>query len=258
MKTCSKCKVEKEYTDFHKNKSQNDGYKNQCKNCIKVSSKIYRNNNKSSIKEYYQKNKTHIKCTQKTWRDENKNTLKRYNKEYNKKNSDIIRLKRLEWEKINTDKIKKYQKEWRVNNKKETLIYAKKYRENNRDIINNNFNIKYNNDPLFKLKNNIRSRIRESIKEYGYTKKSRTHVILGCSFEEFKAHLESQFEDWMSWDNYGNPKDGILEPNKSWDMDHIIPLSSAETEDDIIKLNHFNNLQPLCSYINRVVKRDSI
>jgi len=48
------------------------------------------------------------------------------------------------------------------------------------------------------------------------------------------------------------------EPNSGWDIDHIIPISSAESEDDIIKLNHYTNLQPLCSYINRVVKRDKI
>jgi hypothetical protein len=45
-----------------------------------------------------------------------------------------------------------------------------------------------------------------------------------------------------------NPKDGIFELNKSWDIDHIIPISSAKTKEDIIRLNHYTNLQPLCSY----------
>jgi len=62
----------------------------------------------------------------------------------------------------------------------------------------------------------------------------------------------------MSWDNYGNPKDGVLELNKTWDLDHIVPLSSAECEEDIIRLNHYSNIQPLCSYVNRNVKRDNI
>ncbi len=26
---------------------------------------------------------------------------------------------------------------------------------------------------------------------------------LGCSFEELKTYLESKFEDWMTWENYG-------------------------------------------------------
>ena len=60
----------------------------------------------------------------------------------------------------------------------------------------------------------------------------------------------------MNWDNKGNPKDGILELNKTWDIDHIIPISTAITEEDIIRLNHYTNLQPLCSYYNRNIKKD--
>lgn len=59
----------------------------------------------------------------------------------------------------------------------------------------------------------------------------------------------------MTWDNKGNPKDGIYELNKTWDVDHIIPLSSAKSVEDIIKLNHYTNLQPLCSYVNRFIKK---
>jgi len=87
----------------------------------------------------------------------------------------------------------------------------------------------------------------------GYTKKSRTHEILGCSYEEFKEYLESKFEPWMTWDNYGL-YNGT--PNYGWDMDHIIPSSSATTEEGLLKLNHFSNLQPLCSFFNRDIKKD--
>ena len=59
----------------------------------------------------------------------------------------------------------------------------------------------------------------------------------------------------MNWDNYGNPKDGLVEPNKTWDIDHIIPMNNAKTEDDVYRLNHYTNLQPLCSYVNRFIKR---
>ena len=58
----------------------------------------------------------------------------------------------------------------------------------------------------------------------------------------------------MNWENYGNPKDGIFEPNKTWDIDHIKPLSSFTTEQELLELNHYTNLQPLCSYENRWVK----
>ena len=76
---------------------------------------------------------------------------------------------------------------------------------------------------------------------------------LGCTFEEFKLYLESKFEGWMSWENYGK-YNGEL--NYGWDIDHITPLSKAKTEDDIYNLSHYSNLQPLCSKINRDIKKD--
>ena len=57
----------------------------------------------------------------------------------------------------------------------------------------------------------------------------------------------------MSWENYGLYNGDL---NYGWDIDHIIPLSSTLSEDEIIKLNHYTNLQPLDSYINRYVKRN--
>jgi hypothetical protein len=93
--------------------------------------------------------------------------------------------------------------------------------------------------------------IGNSLRGNGYLKESKTETILGCSFEEFKLYLESNFQDWMTWENRGL-YNGEL--NYGWDIDHIIPLDSAETEEDIIKLNHYTNLQPLCSYTNRHIK----
>ena len=108
-------------------------------------------------------------------------------------------------------------------------------------------------DNLFKISCNLRTLISLSFKKNGYTKESKTYNILGTSFDEFRIHIESLWLDWMNWDNYGK-YNGEL--NYGWDIDHIIPLSSAKSEDDIIKLNHYTNLQPLCSKINRDIKRD--
>lgn len=58
----------------------------------------------------------------------------------------------------------------------------------------------------------------------------------------------------MDWDNYGK-YNGI--ECFGWDIDHVVPISNAITEEDIIRLNHFTNLQPLCSKINRDIKRDN-
>jgi len=59
----------------------------------------------------------------------------------------------------------------------------------------------------------------------------------------------------MNWDNHGKYNG---EFNFGWDLDHIIPISSAITEQEVIKLNHFTNLQPLCSKINRYIKKNKL
>ena len=108
---------------------------------------------------------------------------------------------------------------------------------------------------LFNLKEKIRCLIKYSFKRNGFSKTSKTQQILGCTFEEFKQYLESKFESWMNWENRGL-YNGEL--NFGWDIDHIIPISSAKTDEDIIKLNHYTNLQPLCSYTNRYIKINKI
>ena len=59
----------------------------------------------------------------------------------------------------------------------------------------------------------------------------------------------------MNWDNYGL-YNGEL--NYGWDIDHIIPTSLAEDEETLIRLWYYSNLQPLCSYYNRHIKRNKV
>jgi hypothetical protein len=110
-------------------------------------------------------------------------------------------------------------------------------------------------DPVFKLKRRIQSLISRRITKKGYNKTSRTCEILGLDYESFKLYIESQFEPWMNWDNYGKYKKDTY--NYGWDIDHIIPTSVAKTEEEVIKLNHHTNLRPLCSKINRDIKKDN-
>jgi hypothetical protein len=133
------------------------------------------------------------------------------------------------------------------------------YDKNNKDAINKkrreHYRKKIKTDALFKLKNKIRLSIIKAFKQNSLSKTSKTLSIIGCSFEELKKRIESKFEPWMNWGNHGlyNGTEGY-----GWDLDHIIPLSSAKTEEDIIRLNHYTNLQPLCSYINRVIKKNEL
>jgi len=203
---------------------------------------------------------------------EKKEKRKLYDKEYRKRNKERLSKLKRKWAKENPDKVR----DSRLRNIDSKKISDKKYAYENKDKINeikrnwakNNpekvkaSNSKYHKnkmltDKLYKLKHLIGSIIRDSFRRKGCAKNYKSVDILGCSINDFKVYLESKFENWMTWENFGNPKDGIFEPNKTWDIDHIIPLKSALTEEDIITLNNYTNLQPLCSYYNRFIKKDN-
>ena len=144
----------------------------------------------------------------------------------------------------NVDRYKKTHKKYYQDNKDKVIKSHCNYLKNRKKI-----------DSLFKLKCTIRVLVSNSIKKGGFNKKSKTEDILGCSFDDFKNYLESKFENWMNWENHGLYNG---EYEKTWQIDHIIPISSAKTEEDIIRLNHYKNLQPLCSKINMFDKKNLI
>lgn len=162
-------------------------------------------------------------------------------------------------EKKEIDRIKRNEanKRYYQRNKENIKKQKKEYAENNKDKLKEYRRIRHNKkmatDSLFKLKKNIRTAIGDAFRNSKLPKNSKTTNILGCSFEEFKVYLESKFEPWMTWDNHGK-YNGEL--NYGWDIDHITPICNAITDNDIIKLSHYTNFQPLCSYKNRVIKRN--
>lgn len=93
---------------------------------------------------------------------------------------------------------------------------------------------RYRTEPLYKLKITARVRLHEVLTRYKYPKRGSIFRYLGCDIHQLKQHLELQFKEGMDWNNYGE-----------WHVDHIIPLSSAKTEEELIKLFHYTNLQPL-------------
>jgi len=226
MKECSDCKLTKNLSDMaiHHKKDDKIFYRNRCLICQKFfDQKRY---NKEKRKDYYKKNKELNNEYSRNWSLNNKERKKELN---SRRNTPENKLK------YSTSK-----KKWRENNKDKEKEYEKR-RYSNRT-------------PLKKLANNLRNSIRLYLKNKGFIKKSKTEKILGCSFEEFKIHLESQFEEWMTWDNWGKFNG---EFNYGWDIDHIIPISSAKDESDTVTLCNYKNLRPLCSKINRHIKRDN-
>jgi len=155
--------------------------------------------------------------------------------------------------------LKKYQKEWAQNNRDKTRNNFKKWRDNNTELHKeknrifsrehkNENAIRVNNkrakDPIFKLGMNIRCLIRNSFKRVNNVtarKAQRTEQILGCSVEYFMEYLQSKFLEGMSFENHGV---------YGWHIDHIKPLATAKTEQDIYTLNHYSNFQPLWAQDN--------
>jgi len=203
--------------------------------------------------------KTDRKIIQQRYREKNKELLKQKNKEYKEKNKELLKQKNKEYKEQNKerDKIKKaeYDKKYREKNKDRISEIKKKYYETNKEKRREYFREykkkRKENDKLYFLTEKYRNILYKAIK-YKTSKNGSSESILGCSFEEFKEHLESKFELWMNWGNYGL-YNGEL--NNGWDIDHIIPLIKAMTEEELLKLNHYTNLQPLCSKVNRDIKK---
>ena len=200
-KFCKGCNSEKCVSEFYVRKNRGNGlagYSYICKECQKENNYKYKSINSEKYKEY--------------------------NSSYREKHK---------------DELNEYSKNWRVKNEEKMKNQRKLYyQENKEEVIRKNYEYckyKTSTDSFYKLRRGIRSLILISFKNQFTTKSKKTIEILGCSFEEFKLHLESQFDDKMNWKNQGT----------YWHMDHIIPISSAQTEEEVYRLNHYKNFQPL-------------
>ena len=237
-KICSKCKLEKDVCEFYRNPKNVLGYRNSCKLCTNenqkkysksnrekrnLTQKIWRENNVEKVKEYrkkyYDEDPEKYKLISKNYRDNHPEMVKTQNKKYYHNNPDFNKKRALEWLSKNYDYRIEYMKNWRNNNKEKIKIYK---------------NSRYNNDVIYKLIHNVRTRINSFLTTKNVKKHNTTFNIIGCTPDFLKEHLEKQFVDGMTWEN-----------RFKWHIDHIIPLSYAKTEDEIYKLCHYTNLQPL-------------
>jgi hypothetical protein len=157
-------------------------------------------------------------------------------KEYNLLNKDKNSLKMKEYYSLNRDIILQQY----YDNRDNRIEYSKKYNNDNKPRLAKNQLLytkkRRETDPLYKLTQSIRNNINDSFRRScggSYKKLCKTEQILGCTFEEFFIYLESKFEPWMNWENKGlyngTPKYG-------WDLDHIIPLSTTKTKEDILNI----------------------
>jgi hypothetical protein len=248
MRICKKCEIEKDITEYplKRNGKIKSSY---CKVCY---NDVYYLSRKEIINEKrrkdYNNKSIQIINNVKLHYSLNKEIINKIRKEKYILDKDFINEKRREDYKLDKekrDKIKELSRKYynenkdKINDKRKDDKRSLEYYYNNKEKMNNRsyqrVKERRKNDPLFKLTHNIRSLIRLSIVNQFTTKSKKTIEILGCSFDEFKSYLESKFDDKMNWENQGT----------YWHMDHIIPISSAQTEEDVYRLNHYTNFQPL-------------
>jgi len=110
-------------------------------------------------------------------------------------------------------------------------------------------NARYKNDINYRLAKIIRARLYAAMSGTAYRHGSVKY--LGCTVDKFRLYMESKFEPWMNWDNYGK----YDSKNRTWQIDHIKPLDSFDLTKirQLKKACHYKNMQPLES-IKNIIK----
>ena len=179
---------------------------------------------KEHYKEYRLKNIERERERSRKYASKNREARRKYNKEHYLKN-------------------KEHKREYALKNKEHISKRMREYRLKNKNNKNLSFHIERRNkyirnrkktDPIFKLTANLRRRTLLALK--GQLKSAPTMKLIGCTVDELRRHIESQFEPWMTWKNHG-----------LWHMDHIKPCAKFDLTDPEQQRICFNwsNLQPL-------------
>lgn len=218
-KICNICKISYELNESNFYlRSNKIRYQSECKTCSSERNKKYKLKNKNTLKRK---------------REQNKKKLSSYNKKYYRENK---------------EKIYKTKKKYRKNNRKKVNKYRREYNKR-----------KYNTDINFKLRAIVSKSVRRMLKASNSNKNNKSSLdYLPFTIKELRNHLELQFEDWMTWDNWGVYDPKTWNDNDSstwtWQIDHIIPHSKfAYTNMSNISFKEcwsLENLRPLSAKKN--------
>lgn len=227
QKECGACHVVKPHSEFYVRPDRNE-FKSRCKICESA----YRANKWAGNSEEKKKalSKAHYAKTGEKQKEKKRAAYWADTEAASERN----RINRERYR----EAILATQKAWYLANQDEQRIKSKAHYEANKqaymDGNKRRTKLRIASDPVFALSQRIRSLIYIRIYSGGYTKKSKSQEILGCTWEDFKRHIERQFLKGMSWDRLGEIH-----------LDHIVPVATAKTEEDVIALNHFTNLRPM-------------
>ena len=181
-----------------------------------------------------------------------KEQLKDYNKqryqatkEYHKQYREANRVRRKQWGVDNKERVKKYLKTYNEQNKEK----IKQKIQANRELSNEYYRERRKKDPNFKIKWNLRSRLSIALKRQHNSRANSTLELVGCTIDELRQYIESQWLPGMNWSN--NTTNG-------WHIDHIKPCNTFDLTDPLQQKEcfHFSNLRPLWAKENLSRPRD--
>jgi hypothetical protein len=141
------------------------------------------------------------------------------------------------------------QRIWAKNNPDKIKAYKKKYRSKNRHVARNYHIHKMNTDPRYKMRYQHYKTVNNSFRRNRTIKCLSTLELLGCNSNEYFEHIEKLLEPWMNWNNYGPYR---VNGPRTWNIDHIIPVSSFNINipAEAKKAFNYKNCRPLCSKEN--------
>ena len=213
-KICTCCKNSLTINLFAKDKRNKDGLNTQCRKCVHEKRVRYREKfierDKQKMKEYYSRNK--------------ESQLKKGKERYKLKKEEITK-KNIEYVLKNKEKVAERKKNHYLKNKEKYIRRTTLYCKNRRKT-----------DQFYLFACRIRRLIRQSLLNKKYSKKSKTHQILGESYDVVYNHLVK-----TAYNNYGDYTGSI----KDYHIDHIMPCSFAKTENELLELQNYKNLQLL-------------
>lgn len=252
-KYCPKCHTRKSGNEFYKSKTTSDGLAGYCKECVKKTAREYVLAHPERARRYKENAKGKYTEKRKEWAKEYRQRPEVRAKAKERYATDEYRQRAHERYLKNKEKIKEYSRKYYASHKEQAQKYSKKYRTENADKIRQQKTIyartspvakaqrtrykkrRLERDKVFATKERVRKLLLDSFLRRGYKKCSKSEEIIGCDWPTLTNYL---LETWRK-------RYGTVYAGEDYHIDHIIPLSEAKTEDEVIKLCHYTNLQLL-------------
>lgn len=136
----------------------------------------------------------------------------------------------------NIEVMRERSRRYQAKNKEKVSSRMKQWVKKNRAALNEKIRARLKADPVARCAKSMRAHLRRVIEGIGSIKKDDTYSTLGYSPKELKDHIERQFTNGMSWENYGQ-----------WHIDHIVSISQMVKSGckDPAAINCLTNLRPL-------------